>query len=92
MQPVMSEFEEKGFKFFVVTIGTQGDLQFLDDLRVKNVLLDPRGDAFRAFQVSAIPETVIFDRQGTVYKDTVGWLGEASLRELTATVDRLTGP
>ncbi len=92
MQPSLKEFEDKGFRFFVVTLGTKGDLAFLDDLGVRNVLLDPKGEAFGAFKVSAIPETFVLDRQGVIYKESVGWLGEPSLRELRDAVDKLTAP
>jgi len=91
LQPHRSEFEAKGFTCFVISFGSEEDLNFLREAGVARVLLDPDSQAFEGYNVTGIPRTIVVDRRGTVYKDLLGWGGQPSVNEFIAIVDDLTG-
>ncbi len=58
------------------------------------VLLDPRGDAVKAYRVTGTPTTVLIGRDGQLVARAVGtraWLGEAGRALLAALLEAPAG-
>ncbi len=91
MQPTLIDCKGR-FTLYVVTLGREGDLEFLKSAAIGNVLLDPSGGAFSLYRVSAIPETFVVDAKGIIYRDIVGWQGPASLTEFQDILRKVSGP
>lgn len=89
MQPIQQEFVDKGFTVFIVTAGTNSDLEFL---RTKGfpVLVDAQRGTAVTLGVQGIPHTFFVDADGIIAGSSVGWGGEDSVREFRAKVDELT--
>jgi len=84
----LGELEDKGFTLFIVAIGTESDLEFLEPLGFR-VLLDPEMKAFRAYGVTGIPHTSFVDGEGNLIRTSVGWGGDDSLREFMEFIDEM---
>jgi hypothetical protein len=91
LQPYYQEFRDKGFGFFAITLGGQEDIAFLREVGAPGILVDPGATSVVRYGVSGIPRTIVVDGRGVVYRDIVGWGGEAMIGEFLAIVDDLTG-
>ncbi len=87
MQAAIKDFEAKGFKLYVIASGSKEELDYLLPLG-HTVLLDPKGDAFTAYDITGIPQTYFVDREGFISWSGLGWGGQDSLDEFKAQVEK----
>lgn len=88
MQPLKSDLEDKGFTLYVVSDGSQDDLVYLGPTGF-DVLVN-EGPAWKAYNVTGIPNTFFVDREGKLAATSLGWSTEISLGEFQTTVESLT--
>jgi thiol-disulfide isomerase/thioredoxin len=90
---VAEEFADKGVKFYAVNFDEDADTieEFLAEKKLDiAVALDAGGDVTKLYGVSAIPQTVVIGRNGTVQAIHIGFSEEVAdtlRQELTALLD-----
>jgi len=87
---VVSEFEEAGLDFFVITLGLDEDISFLEENGMQGrILVDREAAAFRAYGIEVIPQTFFIDREGTIRAVKRGWTAQDSLMDFRRTAEGL---
>ncbi len=90
MQPLARDYKDR-FTYYVVTLGRQGDLDYLSSVGAEHVLLDPSGSAFTLYRISAIPATFVVSKEGVIYRDLLGWEGEPAVARFEQIVKAVAG-
>lgn len=92
LRPFISAWKGEGFEVVLVSRDSSASLSsFVDrnELDEIAVLLDERGEVWKLYRISGLPETIFIDRNGTVRYISPGW-GRGSLEEYRKWVDTLT--
>ncbi len=82
LEKLRQEFAQKGLTVLGVTTEDADTVEpFIREHKITfPILLDPDGVAARAYRVTAIPRSLIIDREGKVHADLTGWGGEEVVR------------
>ncbi len=85
LDKVAKERKDKGLKVYAINVEEDKETieAFMKERKLElSVLLDPEGETGKAYGASAIPETVIIGKDGTVKKVMVGLHPEEELSKL----------
>lgn len=85
LQPHIAEWQEKyNFHLVIVSSDSSRDLKsFLTENHIEaTVLLDPRLEVAKQYEIQAIPTSFFFDENGESIKRSLGWAGKKNLQEV----------
>lgn len=85
MQPRINGWRHKyGFRLVIVSSDDPEELKsfMTTNQVVATVLLDPKYKAGEKYGVQAIPTSFFLDKDGNLIKQSVGWYGNKSVREV----------
>ncbi|NLU51033.1 MAG: TlpA family protein disulfide reductase [Syntrophomonadaceae bacterium] len=85
LQPRINGWRDKyGFRLVIVSSDDPEELKsfMTTNQVVATVLLDPKYKAGEKYGVQAIPTSFFLDKDGNLIKQSVGWYGNKSVREV----------